>query len=107
MDLTLASFWDNLEKYGLMEQHRLFDLGGTTVSLNYIQIGLLVAMIFLIGFTLARFRHLYLRWSFSSSTKFMIMGAILVLVVEAVIVFLSGELGIDDKLKEIICKPMN
>ena len=59
-----------------------FKLGGFTLSPNYLQALLILLLIFLLIFTMARMHHLFIKWSFKGAVMGILIGFILALVVE-------------------------
>ncbi|OGM14333.1 hypothetical protein A3D84_04430 [Candidatus Woesebacteria bacterium RIFCSPHIGHO2_02_FULL_42_20] len=59
-----------------------FHIGKLAFSPNYFQAVLVVFLIFLLIFSLARLRHMYVHWSFKGATAYVVMGFLLAIIVE-------------------------
>lgn len=59
-----------------------FKIGGFTLSPNYITAFLLIMLIFMLVFTMARMHHLFIKWSFKGSAMGVLIGFVLALVIE-------------------------
>ena len=70
---------------------RTFDLhiGKLSFSPNFLQAALVVFLVFLLIFSLARLRHMYVHWSFKGATAYLTMGFLLAIVLEG-FMLLSG-----------------
>lgn len=60
----------------------LFKIGNFEFSPTYLQAAAIVFLTFLLIFTLARLRKLYVRWSFSGAHAFLFIGFLLALIIE-------------------------
>lgn len=70
---------------------RTFDLhiGDFVISPSYIQAFLIVVLIFLLIYSMAHVRHLYIHWSFKPAISWLLMGVVFALIVEGFLL-LSG-----------------
>lgn len=59
-----------------------FKLAGVTFEPTYVQALVILALIFVLIWTLARIRSLYLNWSFSAWYKWFVLGFVFAVVVE-------------------------
>ena len=59
-----------------------FNVGKLVFSPNYLQAALVVFLIFLLVFSMARLRHMYVHWSFKGATAYLFMGFLLAVVLE-------------------------
>lgn len=59
-----------------------FKVGSLTVSPNYIEAALIVLLIFMLVFTMARMHRLFIDWSFKGAAMGVLVGFVLALVVE-------------------------
>lgn len=59
-----------------------FNVGGMTISPNYLEAGAIIMLLFLLVLALARMRHLFIKWSFKGVGMGVLVGFFLALVVE-------------------------
>jgi hypothetical protein len=59
-----------------------FKIGNFTISPNYIQAILILLLIFMLVFTMARMHHMFIRWSFKGAIVGVLIGFLLALIVE-------------------------
>ena len=59
-----------------------FKIGNFTISPNYISAFLIILLIFMLVFTMARMHHMFIKWSFKGSAMGVLIGFVLALIVE-------------------------
>ncbi|MBX4205742.1 hypothetical protein KW795_00940 [Candidatus Microgenomates bacterium] len=101
-----------------------FKVGNFTISPNYLQAFLVLLLVFMLVFTMARMHHLFIRWSFKGAIVGVLIGFILALIVEGFFLVggstvLTATLGwknapkpiakiLDDnreKIQNLVCEP--
>lgn len=75
-----------------------FEIGGVSFSPSVYEAIAIVFLLFVLVFSLARLRHMYIKWSFSGWSGYFFMGFLFALVLEGFLIiggrtFLTGVLG--------------
>lgn len=72
---------DEIQKL-FSKNFELFEVKGVVFAPNILQAVAIVFLLFLLVFTLARLRHLYVKWSFKTAYAFILIGFLLALILE-------------------------
>ena len=67
-----------------------FNIGSLYIQPTYWEAAAIVILLFLLVFTLARLRHLYVHWSFKSAPAMILFGFMLAVIIEGFLI-LSGK----------------
>lgn len=84
-----------------------FSIGGVSFSPSVYEAIAIVFLLFVLVFSLARLRHMYIKWSFSGWSAYFFMGFLFALVLEGFLIlggrtFLTGVLGWKSAPKPIL-----
>ncbi len=66
----------------LNKNFQLFEIRGIVFAPNLVQAVLIVLLLFALVMTLARLRHMYVKWSFKAAYAFIFIGFLLALILE-------------------------